>query len=404
MIRRRTDRQFACRSRRGFLIPAIAVALLVVMACVALALDRLWLDAAAVELTTVAEAAALAAVGRLASDDLLRDDADPEQRFESARKVAARVGVRNRVAGAPVVLNTSPHGDVRIGRVVVRESTGHTVFMETSHRPTTVVVTAKRTRRRHNPVALLFRDVAGQSAGDVAARAEASIDPHVIGFRPFDGAPAPALPLAILARDLTGRRKDTWQVQIEQRGGQDRFAFDSKTGEVSRGSDGLPEIVLRSKRPDGDARKSNVQLVNLGNGLRDGELARQVQTGLTEKDLDQVGGELVLTEEPLVLSTLGTIEWATMGALDQTIGRHKICLLYEGYETDGRSGIGRAKCVGLVAGRIMSVREPRYRECEVVVQPSVIATRTAVIGTRANSGQTRTANDNSYIYKLHLTN
>ena len=44
--------------RRGSLVPAVAVALAVVGAFMAVVLDRLWIDAARMELLTAAEAAA----------------------------------------------------------------------------------------------------------------------------------------------------------------------------------------------------------------------------------------------------------------------------------------------------------------------------------------------------------
>ncbi len=52
-----TGTQVRKSRRRGFTTPAVAIALLVVMAGLALVLDRLWLDTADLELTTAAEAA-----------------------------------------------------------------------------------------------------------------------------------------------------------------------------------------------------------------------------------------------------------------------------------------------------------------------------------------------------------
>src|SRR5262245_51018624 len=86
--------------RRGFTTPAVAIALLIAMCGLALILDRLWLDAADLELTTAAEAAALGAASALANDDLLRINADPELRQDDARNAAAWIASQNTVAGS----------------------------------------------------------------------------------------------------------------------------------------------------------------------------------------------------------------------------------------------------------------------------------------------------------------
>ncbi len=114
-----TGTQVRKSRRRGFTTPAVAIALLVVMAGLALVLDRLWLDTADLELTTAAEAAALAAASELANDDLLKLNAVPELRFERARAAAAWIASQNLVAGSPVVLNTDPEGYIRLGRLLL---------------------------------------------------------------------------------------------------------------------------------------------------------------------------------------------------------------------------------------------------------------------------------------------
>ena len=67
------------------------MSLLVIVGGVALALDRLWLDNAKTELEIAVEAAALRSGQLLASDDLLRPDADIESRLQHARHEAGRI-------------------------------------------------------------------------------------------------------------------------------------------------------------------------------------------------------------------------------------------------------------------------------------------------------------------------
>jgi hypothetical protein len=76
-------------------VPVVAVALLVIGAAIALALDRAWIDGAQVELTTATDAAALAAARELAGDDLLRPGIDASGRVAAARLAAMRVAALN---------------------------------------------------------------------------------------------------------------------------------------------------------------------------------------------------------------------------------------------------------------------------------------------------------------------
>jgi len=126
--------------------PVVLIALVVVVSAVGLVLDRVWLQAAQVELLTAAESAALGAGRYLVSDDLLRTEPNPKKCIERARKAAVDAAANNRTSGQSVVLDGSPEGDVRFGRLLKQERTGQVIFVETIHDPTSVVVRAQHTR------------------------------------------------------------------------------------------------------------------------------------------------------------------------------------------------------------------------------------------------------------------
>ena len=390
--------------RHGLLTPVIAIALLVVMAGVALVLDRLWIESAMVELTACAEASALAAAGELASDDLLRQESDIELHLKRARKQAYNIAARNLVAGKPVFLDASSEGDVRFGRIVKNAESGRFRFLETKNSPLSVLVTAHRTRSRNNPVALLCRAVTHLPAADAVQRAEASIDNRVLGLRPYSGVRVPALPIAILDADPSTDRLDTWNEQIERRAGGDRYAFDPVTGRVSQRSDGIPEIVLTSMKLKGEASDANVLLADLGTNLRNAGLTRQIERGWSSSDLSRFGGALMLDGESPVLTIGALIAREQVHTMKNMVGRCRICLLYRNHEASGHAGFGSARCVGFIAGRIMSIRTLEKEACEIVFQPAVVTTRTAVLS--ANFPDTNGGNEirNRYVYKLHLTN
>ncbi|MEX0716295.1 MAG: hypothetical protein WD066_06910 [Planctomycetaceae bacterium] len=380
----------------------VAISLVVVMGTVALALDRLWLDSADVELRTASEAAALAAAAAILDDSLLETEVRWPERLEAARRRAADVAAENLVAGTPLALDTAIEGDVVFGRLVFDEAELRTRFVQADHAPTTVVVTGRRMRSRNNPVGLFLSGASGVGEADVVASAEATWDDHVLGVRALENVPVPALPLAILARDPAGARDDTWEKRIAQRGGGDRFSFDPATGQVVEQPDGIPEIILRTKTSDGDADEANVVLIDVGSGLRSDRLAEQIARGLAAEHLAGFGGELLPIKRPIRMASSSAFPESALDALGMEIGRRRIGLLYENHESSGSMGYGRVDCVGLVAGRIMALERAGAYACEIVFQPGVMSTRTAVLATEHGDAR-EDVPANQYVYKVRLT-
>ena len=425
--------------RGGFLAPAALIALVVVLGAAGLVIDRLWLDNAQVELTNAAEAAALAGARSLATDTLLQESVDAEQLANDARTAALQIARENRIAGEAVTLDPAEDGDVRIGRIVQNDA-GRTVFLETSHDATSVVVNAAHNRERNNPVARLFDGWSATRGADVAARAEATVDNRVVGFRPLDGQPVPALPLAIL-RACDDERTPTWQRDIEQRKGDDRFGIDPETGAVIEQPDGIPEIILcdAGNPPTGDTAESNRDSTE-GESTADepsgseqpassdgksaddeaparrirnayafvlnpqastADIARQFRNGWIADDFPSGLDVLRIDRGPLTLTTLDSLGGSVADALLAVAGEQRIVFLFDSVTT-GR-GADRVTCVATVAGRVMSC-SPNSREgCEIIFQPTVLTTRTAVLAHETVTQGPPDRFANRYTYKLQLT-
>lgn len=428
------------------MMPVLAVALVAILSAAALVVDRLWLDTAHTELQTAAEAAALAAGRELANDDLLRESHNPQSRMMKVRLAAARIAAENFVIGDPLLLNTDDDGDVRVGKLLIDETTGETVFAETDENPTTVVVSARRTNDRQWPVDLPFRTLAGPNSADVVAIAEASLDNHVIGLRSVDNLPIPTLPIAILADAVESARPNsqqsksqksraktnstesndgttdeqadgmpTWKRDIEQRRGNDRFAFDSIDGTVTEESDGIPEIVLRTVSPKGKVPDGNAFVVALRTDLTTDDLRYQIAEGWSAHDLEPFDGELLLDHGSLALAGLRGVDAGAVGeSLRRMIGQPRACLLYDQADVSSSSEVAQLRCIGFVAGRVMSATEISESVVEIVLQPTVMTSRSAVVASEI-SGTATSANPstafksgdvarNRYLYKLRLTN
>ncbi len=391
-------------ARRGSLIPAVAAALLVVGAAMALVLDRLWIDAAALEMRTATEAAALAGAARLASDDRLRSDFVPADLAQRVRDRAADVAAENYVAGSPLLLDRTSNSDILIGQIVDRD--GRVAFLETDFNAGAVTVTGRRTRSRSNPIALLMRDVSGQPDAELVVSAQAAVDNRVVGVQPIGGAAVPMLPLAILETDPSGVRRDTWVAQIEQRGGADAWSFDSAAQAVLPQPDGIPEIVLRSTRIGADAQEqtaANVRCIDLGTRLSDRGLSLQFAFGVSQLDLAPWGGSLRFDQGAVVLDSSTVLPGASQAALLQNIGQPRICVVYSQSAASLASADAAVTATRLVAGRVMSVAEGPDGEAEIVFQPCVMTTRSALLADTSLPSNAVESLTNPYIYKLHLT-
>ena len=394
----------AASRRVGSLLPAIAVALVAVLGGTALVLDRLWLHTSQVELQTAAEAAALAAGRALASDDLLRDGFQPEAFLMKARLAAARIALDNSVAGDPLILNSDADGDVRFGKLATDETTGATLFLETSLHPTAVAVHARRTQDRGAPIWLPIQSLFSPSNANIVAIAEATLDNRVVGLRPVDDLPLPTFPLAILS--------ETWIQTIQQRRGTDRFALDLSTGQVTEDPDGIPEITLRTPSLADRGVVANAFVMTLAGDLTQQELQRQVRDGWSVADLEPYGGELILDSGPLSLVGARGIEAAALAeALRDVVGQSRVCLLYDRVDGDPRSTTASLRIIGFVAGRVMSVREVSSDVCEIVFQPAVMTARSAVVAAevvglpgQGAPDESSSVSPNKYVYKLRLSN
>lgn len=410
------------------LMPALVLALIVALAGAALVVDRLHLDSAKSQLRIAAEAAALAAARELANDDRLRPDYDPAALQMKSRFAAARIAVQNVVAGEPVTLSTDSASDVRFGRLMNDPATGETVFVEAhDHEPTSVAVAARCTEARHSAVSLPFRTFYAPTDADVVAVAEASLNFQVKGLRTVDRLPIPTLPLAILAQSnakpdashkhSTGSVKQSdragassnlqqpiapnWTRDIEQRRGADHFGYDAATGEVTNGADGIPEITLRTATQSNNS-KTNAFVITLTGDLTENHLRRQISHGWSADDLEPLGGELLFDHGPLTLAGLRGVDGNVLAqSLRKVLGQSRVVFLYERVEGDSRSHVATLQVTKMVAGRVMFVREISECECELVLQPAVLATRSAV----AISDETDSACEkNKYVANLRLTN
>lgn len=386
------DRQIESHDRRGSMLPAIAVAILVAGGAVALVLDQLWLSIAQRELQTASNAAALAAGQEMAGEELLKLDFDTSVRADAIREVAYNVATSNPAAGKKVAVNTEPHQDVRFGRPVMDPLTGQVKFIETDYAPSSVIVNTHRNRQHGNAVSLFMPYLTGQPTGDVSAFAEASISNRISAVRPFEHSNVPAWPIAILESD--GGDNDDWTTTVELREGPDDWSWNREKKQLSNTSDGIPEMILRTGMRE---IPGNVCVADLGTELRDYRLRKQFRNGWSWENLQEFGSELSFERGALEINGSADFIGMPFQELKKQIGQTRIVLLYQRLNAFDPIETHKITVTRFVAIRLLEVRSTGD-EIEFVVQPTVVTTRTAVL----SESQFETP-INPYIYRLALT-
>ena len=404
--------------RRGTLLPAIAFSLLVVAAASALVMNKLWIDAAEVELQSVAEASALAAAGNYLGDDLLKPGFDADAAVDQAKQRAAEVAASNLVGGQPVSLTiTGDDTDVVFGRRVDNGIDPETVFLLTNVNPSVVEVRASRSRDLGNPINLFYPGVTKRAHADATMIVEVTFDNRIDHFVAAPARPIPAFPFAILANDPLGKRTDTWANMIEAGQGADEYAYNEVTHEVVKQADGIPEMILKSVPLKSDPLEGNVQLLDFNNDLNDQKIIQQIHNGLTQLDMQPWNNRLQAHQE-IEMTGLGNITTPIQFALESQIGQQKLCLLYNQVSAMDVPGWTSLTCEGVVAIRILKVIPESGEVATVIIQPTVLTTKSAVLAQFFDETadypdlppnlaemmvEPKTITPNKYVYKIYVS-
>lgn len=371
------------------MVPVAGTLILVLGLSVALVLDRLWIDAAQVELRTGAEAAALAAAGELCNDTKLLGHSTTKNRMANGRNTARFIASQNRVAGQILQLNDAPDGDIHFGKLLHDETANQRRFVETPYEPNCVAVFARCTKRRGNPIALLFRDLTGQNSGNVSDTAEAIVDNRVIGLEAFHGLNIPALPLAIKqsAQSIT----------------QDELGYDHEQSRVIFSADGLPEFKILSTEPKGSPTDCDLFWVDLGTGLSTSGIVDQIYDGISVEDLVGWNGQLRFDEMPQQFFGSGAVPSEIRESLQNIMGQKRICFVYSEAAVNTANGTVMVTCIQPTAVRILDIYTIENGRTEIIFQPCVITTKTAI--THPSPIWTGDGNEyqNSCIYKISLS-
>lgn len=400
------------RQRGGFGLAWLVVALTVVVAVAALALDVSLIGFAHQQQRSGCESAALAGAAELMDRNVLypdrwkNDSAAERERAEqtaeqvvAAQSAAAALAGLNRVDGDPLELqmnwSNDPGGDVVAGWVEEPCVVGSPLDAWRGEGAcNSLLAVSSRTAERGSPITLWLGSLVGVPEVGVQARARATVIQQVCGFRPVDNADVPMFPIAVLRDGEHGWLEQAFATPEAHRN--DRFAVDYETGEIDSGPDGIPEITLSiplgGRHGHAGRGRRNCAPLLIGPDARE-RFAGQVRYGLGRDDLSALDGEFSLDGD-LRLPTDDALAAGLPGLLDVLKGTVRVWPLgspvatggAEGYDIEGFGGGTVVDC--RIEGR-------KHKRCTIVVQAGLLHTCTALV----RAGQAH----NPWIGKLSLT-
>jgi Flp pilus assembly protein TadG len=366
-----------CR-RRGAVVVLTVVLLIGMIGCLAFALDLGFVFNARTEMQRSADAAALAATWRLLEDQIAtHEQITKEDATDNARTVAEQF------AGLNPVSTQSPdlaENDVRVGHYL--QGSG-TVDPDSTLYTNTVQVRVQRTEEQNGQIRLFFARVLGFDELGMQCSATAAFWSGFSGFQlPEDGSNLGMLPIT-----LDRETYDAEFVTFLQNGtvGEDNFAYNPETGEVTQGSDGIPEVNLYPQGTGAPGNRGTVDFGNPNNTTPD--LQRQILDGLNAEDLSYLGGSIQFDENgELILNGDTGISAAIKSSLETIKGEPRMIPIFDSVAGTGNNA--NYTITAFTGIRILKVKLTGSMATKVVIiQPAPMQTRG---GIRDDDGSNRT--------------
>ncbi len=394
------------RIQRGSVSIYLVLAMVVLTGSLALTVDTGFVWQAYGQLQFAADAAALAAAAELMDPTVLyAQDPSPEvqsvlreQRIAAARQQALTLAALNSADGSPVRLDANPanriEGDVVLGWVESADSSGQLVPWPAVEEVNSVLIHARRSRAGGDPVAFRFARALGLDGADVEPTARASLDQRVCGVRPAGHVRVPLMPLAILTPNGT-TGEDFWRSLP----GEDRYTVQTRSGQVQRSPDGIPEYALVFD-PQSTGTSASVRLARFSTAdpasPGAASVAERILRGYTAADLAYFDGQLALDPQGLLLvpgaSAAETADAPPLQTLLAVRGQPRIWLL--GTELPSATEVPVLAVGDFLAACVVDVDEDVDGRLTIHLQPCLLQTATALV----RAGQQR----NPWIGKLVL--
>ena len=348
----------------------VAILLVVLLGCAALAVDIGYLYVARAELQRTADAAALAGAQALArgSDSPFGEYLSLEQIYSQAESCA----LSNEVVRQSIVLDRDT--DITIGYLANphdRSATLQTVPLDQAN---AVRVVARRSSNNGGEVPLFFASLWGINSSGVGASAVAVLDDRFYGYAPRPIGGVGAVPLAV--------SEELWNDQIVAGNGTDQYSFDNATDTISTSTDGVPEVVLFPTKVDpssGEEGAGNFGVIHIGSDSGTSAIVEQINNGISGDDFTVLTGEPMIKFYDQISAesvAYGAVSYDIVGdtgikvgmenALQAKIGKKAAVFLYSSISGTGSNMV--YSITGIRFVRVMSV-DLHGGDKAIIIQP-----------------------------------
>ena len=211
---------------------------------------------------------------------------------------------------------------------------------------------------------LFFGRALGRRSVSQTAEATAAFWCSFRGFQiPSDGSNLGFLPLA-----MDEQSWDELVAQWKSKRGPDAYRWNEATKSLTAGKDGIPEANLYPQGTGSPGNRGTVDVGSSNNSTAD--LVRQITQGVSQADLDYIGGKLELNSQGMLLLNGDTgISAAIKSALDQIKGKPRIIPIFSTVTGNGNNAM--YTIVGFGGIRIMDVKlTGSMSSKKVTIQPS----------------------------------
>lgn len=356
------------RNRRGAMVVLIAAAMVMVFAFAAFSIDLGYITVTKAQLQNAADASAMGSAMDMVYGFGPGATMSASAMLSTAGQDAVNVAAANR-AGDVHSVYCDASRDVQYG---LYQWTGSSWSMNWGMTPYNM---AKVTLHRDEagtgsdrPLSLFFSPVMGTRTANVHATATAALLPGV-GFSLISNSTLTAgvLPIAL---DIA-----TWNALMAGVGS-DNYAYNSSTGKVSAGSDGILEVDLypsgSNLMPPGNRGTVNIGTTNNATS----NLVRQILYGLSASDLAPYGGQLRF-DQPVQLAGNPGLSAAIKSALTAIIGQPRAIPIFSAVSGNGANAIYTIpKFVGV---RVLYVQLTGNNK-HVIIQPAPFTDSTVIPG------------------------
>jgi hypothetical protein len=335
------------------------------------------------QMSTAADAGALAGARQLFTENHLLANASLTSEISAAQKSAVTVATANRVLGAAPVLNLTSSADVVVGYLDLASSTSSITTSGQQSNYNAVQVRIARDSSHGGAIPTLFAGLYSPSGTNLSFTSTAVAENYQAGgFSGTVGDNANILPIALdqvtYNAMIAGNPSNLATIGLPS----DEYSYNATTGAVTSGSDGIYESKLY---PDSNGSPGNWGTVKIGvSNNSTSTLASQIQYGITPAQLATFPGSLLSlgNSGTLQLGANPGISAGLKSSIDAIIGQPRFIPIYSSVSGNGNNTV--YTIVKFAGVRVMASNfqgNPKY----VIVQPALVNDATAIPSTPESS-------------------